>query len=74
LPCSLKWSSTGTLCAVKVSNRFLMMSMLSSERPLVRGLHSSTVQLNFSAFCVTGGAIRGCSGGVLGVAGGFRDV
>jgi DnaJ-class molecular chaperone len=29
-----------------------------------RGLHSSTVQLNSSAFWVTGGAVRGCFGGV----------
>jgi len=29
-----------------------------------RGLHSSTLQLNLSAFCVTGGAVRGCFGGV----------
>jgi len=29
-----------------------------------RGLHSSTLQLNLSAFCVTGGAFRGCFGGV----------
>ena len=27
-----------------------------------RGLHSSTSQLNLSAFCVTGGAVRGCFG------------
>jgi hypothetical protein len=26
--------------------------------------HSSTLQLNLSAFCVTGGAVRGCCGGV----------
>ena len=39
-----------------------------------RGLHSSTLQLNLSAFCVTGGAVRGCLGGVWGVAGGIRDV
>jgi len=29
-----------------------------------RGLHSSTVRLNVSAFCGTGGALRGCLGGV----------
>jgi len=29
-----------------------------------RGLHSSTLQLNLSAFCVTGGAVRSCFGGV----------
>jgi len=27
-----------------------------------RGSHSSTLQLNLSAFCVTGGAFRGCFG------------
>ena len=29
-----------------------------------RGLHSSTLQLNLSAFCVTGGAVRGYLRGV----------
>ena len=29
-----------------------------------RGLHSSTCQLNVSAFCGIGGAFRGCLGGV----------
>jgi len=29
-----------------------------------RGLHSSTLQLNLSACCVTGGAVRGCFGGI----------
>jgi len=32
--------------------------------PLCRGLHSSTVRLNVSAFCGIGGANRGCLGGV----------
>jgi hypothetical protein len=35
-----------------------------------RALHSSTLQLNLSAFFVTGGAVRGCFGGVLGGRGG----
>jgi len=35
-----------------------------------RALHSSTLQLNLSAFCVTGGAGRGCFGDVQGVVGG----
>jgi len=34
------------------------------DRPLGRGLHSSTFQLDVSAFCGIGGAIRGCSEGV----------
>jgi len=37
-----------------------------------RGLHSSTLQLNLSAFCVTGAALRGCFGDVKGVVGGIR--
>jgi hypothetical protein len=37
-----------------------------------RGLHSSTLQLNFSALCVTGGAVRGCLGGVQEVWGGIK--
>jgi len=32
--------------------------------PSTRGLHSSTLQLNLSALCVTGGAVRGCFEGV----------
>jgi len=39
-----------------------------------RGLHSSTLQLNLSAFCVTGGAVMSCFGGVLGVLWGMRTV
>ena len=39
--------------------------------PGIRGLHSSTLQLNLSAFCVTGDAVRGCFGAVLGVVGGI---
>jgi len=37
--------------------------------PPFRGLHSSTFRLDESAFCGIGGAIRGCSGGVLEVLG-----
>jgi hypothetical protein len=29
-----------------------------------RGVHSATFQLNLSTFCGTGGAFRGCLGGV----------
>jgi len=32
--------------------------------PSARGLHSSTFRLNVSAFCVIGGGIWGCLGGV----------
>jgi hypothetical protein len=39
-----------------------------------RGSHSSILQLNLSAFYVTGGAVRGCFGGVYGVVGGMRGV
>jgi hypothetical protein len=35
-----------------------------SAKMIGRALHSSTLQLNLSAFCVTGGAVRGCFGGV----------
>ena len=31
-----------------------------------RGLHSSTLQLNLGAFCVTGGAVQGLFGGFRG--------
>ena len=37
-----------------------------------RGLHSSTLSLNLSAFCGIGGACRGCLAGVQGVLGGIR--
>ena len=37
-----------------------------------RGLHSSTFQLNLSAFCGIGDAFRDCLGGVLGVRGDIR--
>jgi len=30
-----------------------------------RALHSSTPQLSLNAFCMTGGAVRGCFGGIL---------
>ena len=40
-----------------------------SARPTIRGLHSSAFRLNVSTFCGTGGASRGCLGGVGGVKG-----
>ena len=39
---------------------------------LGRGLHSSTSQLNLSAFRGIGGALRGCVRGVQEVSGGIR--
>jgi len=39
-----------------------------------RGLHSSTSQLNVSAFCGIGGAFRGCLSGVEGVFVGGEEV
>jgi len=44
------------------------------DRAMGRGLHSSTLQLNLSTFCVTEGAVRGCFGGFLGVVKGFLGV
>jgi hypothetical protein len=41
--------------------------LVELEVPVVRGLHSYTFRLNLSAFCVIGGAVRGCFGGVPGV-------
>jgi hypothetical protein len=42
------------------------------RRPQTRGLHSSTFQLNISAFCGIGGALRGCLASFQEVAGGMR--
>jgi hypothetical protein len=39
-----------------------------------RGLHSFTSQLNLSAFCMTGGALRDCFGCVQGVVRNIRGV
>jgi len=39
-----------------------------------RGLHSSTLQLNLSAFCETGGAVWECFGVVEGVVGDMRGI
>ena len=48
----------------------------AAVRPRARGLHSSTFQLNGSAFCGMGGAfkdlLKGCLGGVCEVLGGIR--
>ena len=41
-------------------------------QPGGRGLHSSTVWLNVSAFCVIGGVIRGYIGGVWQALGGVK--
>ena len=38
------------------------------------GAYTHILQLNLRAFCVTGGAVRGCRGGVLGVVGDIRRV
>jgi len=40
----------------------------------IRGLHSSTYQLNVSASCGIGGACRGCLGGVSRCKGALRGV
>jgi len=59
---------------VRTRVRVLTLSPLDSPPPLLfpqhrrtvrntgRGLHSSTFQLNVSAFCGIGGAFRGCIG------------
>jgi len=38
--------------------------LLQLYRHMGRGLHSSTFRLNVSTYCWTGGAYRGCVGGV----------
>jgi len=48
-----------------------MLDTGSAQAP-GRGLHSSSLRLNLSAFCVTGLAVRGCFGGVWGGGGVFR--
>jgi len=42
------------------------------QRVVGRGSHSSTFQLNVSAFCGIGVSFRGCKGGVKQVTGGIR--
>ena len=54
--------------AVSVESNSLEFSLVLLIIMLVlivgRGLHSSTFQLNLSAFCGIGGTFRGCLGGV----------
>jgi len=47
-----------------------MMVPVTAARPAFRGLHSSTFQLNLSAFHGIGGARRDCVAHVKGVLGG----
>jgi hypothetical protein len=49
---------------VSGSEHFGLEAAEDAFTPRIRGLHSSTLQLNLSASCVTGGALRGCFGGV----------
>jgi hypothetical protein len=59
------------ICVALALQEFLVVQRMTGvERAALRGaavgrgLHSSTLPLNLSAFCVTGGAVRGCFGGV----------
>ena len=45
-----------------------------SQRVHGRGFHSSTFQLNLSAFCSMGGVFKGCLGGVWGLCRGHYRV
>jgi hypothetical protein len=56
------------------SNTLVLCTLASAVMPANRGSHSSTFQLNFSALCVTGGAVMACFGGVQGVVGDIRGV
>jgi len=60
------------LPALPLGSRLVSVAELRGKAG--RGSHSSTLQLNLSAFRVTGGAVRGCFGGVLGVVEGIRGV
>ena len=51
---------TDAFCAAKGSAGQIVRYDLASGRELGRGLHSSTFQLNLSAFYGIGGARRGC--------------
>jgi len=60
-------------------SKFLSAHAVSTRRrertkdvPVFRGLHSSTLWLNVSAFCRIGGAFRSCLGGVQEVLQGIR--
>jgi len=48
----------------RLDKEWSTVDLVPRLRAAGRGSHSSTLQLNLSAFCVTGGAVRGCSGGV----------
>ena len=58
---AVQMDDPGELAAVPFEQASHVATM---ARPKSRGLHSSTLQLNLCAFCVTGRAMRGCFGGV----------
>jgi hypothetical protein len=49
-------------------------SLFMRERADGRGFHSSTLQLNLSAFCGIGGALGGCVARLTAVFGGVQGV
>ena len=60
------------------SSSVMHVNMVSNALPKSRGLHSSTSQLNISAFCWIGDTFKGCVGGIQevfrGCLGGVQEV
>jgi len=55
---------TGTAGTSTDPTRHAASTLFGSSRPVIRGLHTSTLQLNVGAFCVSGVIVRGSFGGV----------
>jgi hypothetical protein len=78
-PAALRPCGSGSLglafdtVAVSLPAMTLVSIAVMASAPVARGLHSSTFQLNVSAFCGTGSASKDCLGAVSGVSGGITE-
>jgi len=61
---AVKISLHAALAKTRVEDYYFPAKSGASIAAVGRGLNSSTFRLNVSACCGTGGAFRGCSGGV----------
>jgi len=64
-----RWTSVSPWVLALMLPKMVIAELKSGSRHCGRGLHSSTIRLNVSAFCGTGGAFRGCLGGIYEVLG-----